>query len=151
MKLTHLFIGILAGLALVMASGCSDDSSPTNGGGDTLPAEVVATCDYQSVIVNGWAEALEDVMEWDANTVRATLVINSDGSYRYSEWNASDQELWWESGIVSVNGANITVTPTANSDGSPSAAWTGTWTVNGNVLTLSVTTQTGALVFTLTK
>ena len=151
MKLAHLFIGILAGLALVMVSGCSDDGSPTNGGGDTLPAEVVATWDFQSVIVNGWAEALEDVLEWDANTVRATLVINSDGSYRYSEWNASGQEVWWESGTIAINGTSITWTPTADSDGSPDPAWSGTWSVTANIFSITRLEQSSTIRVTLTR
>jgi len=145
----------MVSLALLTGPGCGGDDTPTGTGGNgnpgSIPPEIVATWHYQSVTVNGTPVSLALFLEWDQSTVRSTLTMNSNGSHRYSEWNASDQEMWWQSGTYAINGTNATFTAKANSDGVPEPPWSSPWAVNGNTLTFAWQDQGDNLVVKLTQ
>jgi len=87
---------LLCGLLLVGCSGGEDDEP----GSGNPPAALVGTWVFQSVTVNGAPQALGEVLDWQAGTVAASMIIQSNGGYSISEVDAQGQQTHFENGFV---------------------------------------------------
>ncbi len=131
-KIASVFVVLLF---LIAVCGKEEATSPTP---RIFPEELVGTWDYQSVTIDGIDAVLRLILDWQEETVRATLSISSDGSFVNSEYSADDSVMWFEDGNLAVNSNNFTITFYNNSNGviSPPEIQSGTWEVSGNQLTL---------------
>jgi len=129
-------ISILPALIFLLA-GCGKDE-PTTPNLRTFPSELVGTWDFQSVTVNGQQAILSMILDWQEETVRATLTISADGDYVIDQYSADDSLVYFADGTFAANNDHFTLTTYNNSYGivSPPVIQDGTWQVSGNQLTL---------------
>lgn len=87
------------------------------------------------------------VLEWHAGVVRAEFYIRADGTYVYQEVNQQGGQLWFESGFVFVDGNEMDINIQQDGDGPVSETNPVTFTLAGDVLTITESTT----VFTLVR
>ena len=119
-------------LFISLAPGCGkDDNNPAAPTGD-VPAELLGTWYYQSASINGVQVPLGFILGWDQGTVSARFTVGSDESFIYEELNADAAVVWTESGTFTVDGNSATITITENDDGpvDPPEVLSGTWSFN---------------------
>jgi hypothetical protein len=138
----------------VLQPGCKkDDDSPTSPGATGVPAALVGTWTLQSATLNGQPADLATLFEWVQGTESATVKIEANGSYTYTELNGSSQVLFTNAGTFTVTGSNFTVSITS-ANGQPlqtPEGFAGTWAVNGNTVSLTIASPLGQVVVTGTK
>ena len=125
-----------------LVSGCSEDKkSSTAPVESNIPQDLLGTWYYQSATVNGVPVALSYVLQWDEGTVAARFTVGSDGSLVNEELDDNDEVVWTETGTITIDGDNATITITADDDGpiDPPDVLSGTWSLNddGDELTLT--------------
>ena len=139
-------------MTALLVAGCSDDDNPANDN-NTLPDELVGTWTHQSVTLDGTPQDMADFFEWDVNAVKAHVIINANKTQRYEELDDQDAILYYDEGPISINGQSIEVTVNSENGQSvtPYTAFTGTWALSGNQLTLTGEDGGHTIVITLTK
>lgn len=146
-------IAILAMIFLVVVvADCGKDNDST--GPDTsIPAGLIATWTYQSASINEIDVNLGTVLQWQEGTVSARFTVSDDGSFVNEELDSEDVIQWTESGTIAISGNNATITITSDSDGpvDPPDIMSGTWALDGNILTLTTTMEGYTLVLVATK
>ena len=140
-------------LSAVLIIGCSsdDDDDPTGPGEGKPPAAMVDTWHFQDVTQNGAAAVLATVLEWQPLTVRAEFAIQANGAYVYQEVNQQGGQLWFESGFVFVDGTEMDINILLDGDGQVDETNPVTFSLAGDVLTITETTPGTTLVFTLVR
>ncbi len=129
-------------IPVVIISGCGEDKDPI--GPDTsIPAELVAIWTYQSASINQQEINLGIVLQWQEGTVSARFTVSDNGTFVNEELDIEETVQWTESGTFTVDGNNATITITSDSDGpvEPPDIMSGTWALNGNLLTLTTTLE----------
>lgn len=137
LQLRAIGIALLTGGALLLGCASEDDEST---GADTSghpPAAMVGSWIFQSATVNGSPVALDSVMEWQPQTVQAKLHVQTNSAYVFEEVNIGGGQLWFESGFVFIDGAEIDVNAQLDSDGPASETTRWSFTLNDTVFTLS--------------
>lgn len=146
-------IAILAMIFLVVVvADCGKDNDST--GPDTsIPAGLIATWTYQSASINEIDVNLGTVLQWQEGTVSARFTVSDDGTFVNEELDSEDVIQWTESGTIAISGNNATITITSDSDGpvDPPDIMSGTWALDGNILTLTTTMEGYTLVLVATK
>ncbi|UCC79749.1 MAG: hypothetical protein JSW64_16045 [Candidatus Zixiibacteriota bacterium] len=133
---------------LILPAGCGKDDNPTNPGSN-VPPELVGTWLWQSATANGIPIGLGWVFEWNPGTVAARFTVGSDGSLVHEELDADSVVVWSEWGTFTVDGNTATISITENDNGPVDPPWemTGTWALNENQDELTLnTTYMGATV-----
>ena len=129
-------------IPVVIISGCGEDKDST--GPDTsIPAGLIATWTYQSASINEQEINLGIVLQWHEGTVSARFTVSDDGTFVNEELDIEETVQWTESGTITISGNNATITITSDSDGpvDPPDIMSGTWALNGNILTLTTTME----------
>ncbi len=144
-KWTKLFSILLLTLMLFLVVGCDDDDDDaiTNDVNDPNTLALFDTWAQSAVTLNGVAADLADFFEWSEGAIGTNITFNNDFTYDVNEFNASDSTLYFESGTITVTGSHIIVTTTSE-DGTevtPYVSVDGTWSISGNTLTISATTE----------
>jgi len=131
----------------LLSAGCGKDDDNPAGPQNTVPAELVGTWLYDSATLNGVPFGLGLLLGWEPGTEAARFTVGSDRSFVYEELDADSAVVWTEWGTFTVSGNNATISVTENDDGpvDPPEIMSGTWTVNGDTLTL-ITSYQGATV-----
>lgn len=103
--------------------------------------QLVGNWNPQSATVNGAASTPAIALQWVNGTVAARLVVNANASFTYSEMDAANAVLYSESGTFTTNGNSLTLTFTsANGQPvNPPVVRTRTWAIAGNQLTITAT------------
>jgi len=132
---------------LLILVGCGKDDNNPAGPQNNVPAELVGGWLYDSATLNGGPFSLALLLGWDPGTEAARFMVGADESFIYEELDADSAVVWTESGTFTVDGNTATITVTENDDGpvNPPDILSGTWAVSGDTLTLS-TTYLGATV-----
>jgi hypothetical protein len=148
MKSKKPFIIILSGLLLVIGPGCGKDDGPTDSG-PVVPAELVDTWVYQSATINGMPINLSVILQWHIGTESAQFTVGEDGSFVDEELDGNGEVNWFKMGTFTVDGNTATITVTTDSDGpvEPPDTLTGTWVVDGDELTLTTEYMGATVVF----
>jgi len=121
-------IVVLAILLLATFSGCGDDNKGSNNVGNKIPPELVGTWTFQKATVDGDSTSLVYII----GSVSARITISVEGSYVIEALGSEGTVQWSETGIFSVNGNSFTI-------GAENLYFeSGTWSVKGNQLTLTV-------------
>jgi len=156
--LARWFVTILMGVALTTGlTGCigSDDipTIPGIGGGDDVPAALLGNWTFQSVTLDGQAQDLSDWFEWNAETVEAHLIVADNFTLRSEEVDGDSAVLYWDSGTFTVDGQTITVTITSENGNAVTAytAFDGSWLVVSNLLTLTMIDDGHTVAMVLTR
>ncbi len=143
---------ILTMLVLLLAGigwNCGDkDDGPTDPG-SSVPTQLVGTWLYQSVTVNGVPTSLALALQWQQGTESAQFTVSGAGSFLYEELDADQNVNWFESGTIAVDGNDATILVTSDSEGQvdPPDSLSGTWHLEGDILSLSVDYQGATFVF----
>ena len=119
-------------LALVLAS-CGRKPDPV-GPTTSLPEQLVGTWTIQSVKLDGVETPLAEAFGWGPNTVSSRMTIEENGNYSGREFNGTGAAVYTETGLVSVNEKNISIT-IETADGkalTPPEGKTGQWEVAKN-------------------
>ena len=140
--LARWFVTILMGVALTTGlTGCiGGDDDPVDPGTGGAPAALVGTWTFQTVTLDGQPQDLADWFEWQAETVSAHVIINGDYTQRFVELDAQSNVVYYDSGVFTVDGQNLTVTVNSE-NGSAVTAYTtfeGSWLVVGSLLTMTM-------------
>ena len=151
MKFKSFVIAVLA-LSLTMVS-CSDkDDTPTQPG-ESIPQELVDTWLYQSASINDVPVGLALVLQWQPETESAIFTVGSDESFIYEELHSDGTNIWTEIGTIEINGDNATITVTEDTDGpvAPPDILDGSWSLDGDILSLSTTLESLIVVMTAVR
>jgi hypothetical protein len=137
MKARRLVVGILLLLSLFIYFGCSDDDddNPTNST-DPVPSALVGTWWFDSASINGVPATLDDLSFTDTSQTMS-ITFNSDRTWSSAEYY-NDIEVFSQSGTFTVNGDTLTVTRTMM-DGAPinpPESYKATYSISSNELTL---------------
>lgn len=126
---------------LLLSFGCGKDDNPA-GPQNNVPAELVGTWYYQSGTLNGDPQELSFLLRWNLGTEYARFTVGSDRSFVYEELDVDSVVVWTESGTFTVNGNNATISVTENDDGpvNPPDVLSGTWSLNANQDELTLST-----------
>lgn len=135
---------ILSGIIicmLILPFGCGKDDNPA-GPQNNVPAELVGTWYYESGTLNGNPQELSFLLQWNPGTEYARFTVGSDRSFVYEELDVDSVVVWTESGTFTVNGNNATISVTENDDGpvNPPDVLSGTWSLNANQDELTLST-----------
>ncbi len=137
--MTHrITIGIVVLLSVFLVVSCDKSTDP-----QSLPAELVGTWVFQSATLNGQPISLSVVLDWDPATVSCASIVDANGGYTYNEYdgaNATGNVLYYNSGTASVQGSTMTISVT-NDNGTPLQqpdVLPFTWALSGTTLTLSL-------------
>ena len=105
--------------------------------GDGLPADLVGVWEPQSATVNGTDVDLPTFFDWDPNTVTSRVALYFNDTYEVHDLDASEGDTYTETGVVSVDGNQFTLTQlTENGVEVPDGdVMTMTWEVTGDQLT----------------
>lgn len=139
---------------LILSSGCGKDKSTNNPPESNIPQELLGTWTYQSATINGVPISLALILGWEQGTVSARFTVSQDGSFVYEELDANGDVIWTEYGTFEVNGNTATISITSDTDGPidpPPDPMTGTWQVEGNTLTLTTDYNGATVVLTATR
>ncbi len=139
-------------IPVVIISGCGEDKDST--GPDTsIPAGLIATWTYQSATINEQEINLGIVLQWQEGTVSARFTVSDDGTFVNEELDIEETVQWTESGTFTVSDNNATITITSDSDGpvEPPDIMSGTWALDGNLLTLTTTMEGFTVVLVAVK
>ncbi len=139
-------------IPVVIITGCGEDNDPT--GPDTsIPAGLIATWTYQSATIGGQEINLGIALQWQEGTVSARFMVSDDGTFVNEELDIADTVQWTERGTFTVSDNNATITITSDSDGpvDPPDIMSGTWALNGNLLTLTTSMEGLAVVIVAVK
>ena len=120
----------------------------------TLPAvEGVGKWDYETVFINGVEADLRTVFEWSDRGVAANLTIEPNGVMIYREVNARGRPVFFENGIMFLDGNSYVIDAQESSDGPVDRIDIGTWVLRGDTLVLTqfVVEAGMTVVFTLTR
>lgn len=119
-------------LLIALSVGCSKDKSNPAEPQSNVPAELQGTWYFQSATVGGNSIPLGTVLGWDQGTVAARFTVGSDESLVYEELNAADSVVWTETGTFTVDGNSATLSLTEDNDGPivPPFTLSGTWSLN---------------------
>jgi hypothetical protein len=139
---------------VLLQPGCKkDEDSPTTPGSAGVPAALVGTWTLQSATLNGQPADLATLFNWVEGTESATLRLDANGAYTYTELSGAAQPLFSNAGTITVTGSNFTVSVTSE-NGQPlqtPEGFGGTWAVSGNTVTLTIPNPLGQVVVTGTK
>jgi hypothetical protein len=138
---------------LLLSAGCGKDDDNPAGPQNNVPAELVGGWLYDSATLNGVPFSLALLLQWEPGTEAARFMVGSDGSLVYEELDSDSAVVWTEWGTFTVNGNTATLTITENDDGpvDPPQVLSGTWAVNGDTLTLSTIYQGATVVLTAVR
>ena len=138
---------------LMLATGCGKDDDNPAGPQYDVPQELVGGWIYDSATLNGVPFNLGLILGWEPGTEAARFYVGADESFVYEELDADSAVVWTESGTFSVNGTIVTITVTENDDGpvDPPEIFSGNWAVDGTVLTLTTIYQGATVVITANK
>ena len=130
--------------------GCKKDDSGTQPTQATPPpTELVATWIFQSATVAGSPAPLSDVLNWEAASVSANFTVSPTGGYAYREVDGAGATTFSSSGTITITATGFTIVVN-NVGGTPIPPQTlsGTWSLNGSLLSLtaSIGGQTVVLV-----
>jgi hypothetical protein len=147
MKFKTYFIIIITGLALAAGSGCDKDDGPTDSN-PAVPPELVDTWVYQSATINGVPINLSIILQWHVGTETARFTVGEDESFLEEELDGNGEVNWFRTGTFTVDGNSATITVTADSDGPVDPdTLSGTWELDGDELTLTTDYQGATVVF----
>jgi len=139
-------------LSFILAAGCGKDDNPAEPQ-NNVPAELVGGWLWESATVGGVPWSLALLFQWQPGTEAARFMVGSDGSLVYEELDADSVVVWTEWGTFTVDGNTATLTITENDDGplpEPQVI-TGSWVLNGDTLTLTTIYQGATVVLTAVK
>ncbi len=147
--ITILCLGaILSGLLSV---GCGNDNP--SGAGGFIPAGLIATWTYESVTINGETAELRAALEWQPESVTAQFTLSLDATFVQEELDSTGTIVWTQQGNFSMTLTHFTITVTSDSDGpvDPPLVVSGSGTLSGNKLTMTVVEEGDTYVFVATK
>ncbi len=106
-----------------------------------------------SATANGQPVDPAQIFNYVQGTVSARFTFGANGAFTYEEKDAQGNTLYTETGTFTVNGQNVTVSITqANGQPHPQPySITGTWAVTGNQLTFTFTDQNTTIVLVFTR
>ena len=140
---------LIAGALLVSCASEDDDSSTDSGASGKPPAEMVGDWIFQSATVDGTPVPLDSIMEWLPQTVQAKLHVQANSAYVFEEVNNIGGQLWFESGFVFIDGAEIDINAQLDSDGPANETTRWSFTVNDTMFTLSRVDSGQTVMYTL--
>jgi len=140
------FLLLLAAILLITAGCDGDDDNTVSDVNDLFGTWV-----QESVTINGVGADLADVLEWDEETVAGYLALYNDYTYEAKEVNASDSNLYLETGTFDIDDSWLIVTASTENGSpvTPHQVFNGQWSTNGIVLTLTQTVGNDTMVLTL--
>jgi hypothetical protein len=151
-KLTLLNVLVFSALVMSLAAGCGkDDGNGPDPDNKVIPPALVTTWTFQSVTINGYYGSLDEVLEWQYESVLAGFSIEADGKYTYLEIDSYGELSWYEMGTVSISGDNFTFVTTSDADGPVNDRMSGSWSLSGNTLTMTVSEEGDRYVFQATS
>ena len=135
---------------LIMVACGGDETNDSDDLGDGKPtADLVGTWVFQSVTVNGAAQTLADVMEWQPETVGARISIRSNGGYSMEELNSQGQQTFFENGFVFVEGNEMDINILLPDGATIDETIFTTFTLSGGILTVTTVEDGDTITFTL--
>lgn len=140
-------------LSALVLVGCGSDGEANSTGAELgkPPAAMVDTWQFQSATLNGAPSALATVLDWHAGVERAEFCVEADGTYVYQEVDQRGGRLWFESGFVFVEGNEIDINLQMDGDGPVNETLPFTFTLVGDVLTITETTPSNTTLLTLAR
>lgn len=135
-------------VALTHVNCKKDSANPA-----TAQSQLVGTWNPQSATVNGTATPVSQAMSWVAGAVAARLVINSNGSFSYTELDGANTVLYSNAGTYTTSGASATLTYTTENGQpiNPPVTQSLTWTVSGSQLTTTTSVSGNTIVIVYAK
>ncbi|MEA1980899.1 MAG: hypothetical protein U9N54_07995 [candidate division Zixibacteria bacterium] len=143
-KWTKLFSILLLTLMLFLVVGCDDDDDAiTNDNTDPNTMELFGTWAQSAVTVDGVEMDVAEFFEWSEGAVGTHITFNDDFTYVVNEFDASDETTYYENGTITVTGSHIIVTTTSEEGTAvtPHDVVDGTWSISGDILTVSATME----------
>ena len=143
MNKTKLILGCALALLIALSAGCGKDDDNPAAPQDNVPAELVGTWYYESGTLNGEPRDLSFLLRWESGTEAARFTVGSDRSFVNEELDADSAVVWTETGTFTVDGNNATITVTETDDGpvQPPEVMSGTWALNEAQDQLTLTTS----------
>ena len=125
-------------LPVFIGIGCSDNGSDSN---DEIPANLVDTWWYGSAAMNGIP--IYDYSELSNHDLATTssITFEADGTWEMHEYGDGPTPIFSQSGTFTISGSNINIRVTVY-DGvpqDPPEEFTAQFSVNGNILTMTMT------------
>ena len=138
---------------LLLSAGCGKDDDNPAGPQGNVPVEIVGGWLYESATLNGVPFSLALLLQWEPETEFARFMVGADESFVYEELDTDSTVVWTESGTFTVNGSIVTITVTENDDGpvDPPHILSGNWAVAGDTLTLTTIYQGATVVITTVR
>ena len=137
---------------LVLATGCSDDS--TEAPAPTVHDDLVTVWRATGVTIDGAPVEMADFFEFSEGAAALNLTIDADATYQVEELDsASDPAnvLYYEEGIAESSGQTLTLTKVSE-DGvdlpAPVVTAQGTWEVDGFTMTFTMQEAGSTVVIT---
>ncbi|RKX29739.1 MAG: hypothetical protein DRP47_00915 [Candidatus Zixiibacteriota bacterium] len=118
-----------------------------------VPDELLGTWTFQTITVDGTTTDIADIFEWDSTTVSSHIIIYADYTTRYEELDSDNSVVFYDKELFVINENSLTITAVSE-NGSPiehQYAFSGSWSISGNQLTLSTSEEGHTIVFTLSK
>ena len=133
--------------------GCEDKESIPTIPEPLIPSELVGTWLYQAATINGEEYPLIFILQWHDGTESAQFTIGDDGTFLYEELDADTAVVWVENGTITIDGHNAVITVTSDTDGpvNPPDVLSGTWHLEGDILSMTTTYQGATIVLSSIK
>ena len=141
MKTLNLILSIVLIIGLMLSAGCGDSpTGPDQEKKEEIPwsapsQELVGMWLFTEVSVNGSPSNLSSALDWEPNSAYAAIQIESDGTMYYAEFDQEFEITINGSGTVQTAGNKLKFSLT--NDHGNTLNISGTWSVNGNKLTLT--------------
>ena len=140
MKTLNLILSITLIIGLMLSAGCGD--SPTGPDQEkkeeinwSSPSpELVGMWLFTGASVNGSPSNLSSALDWESGSVYAAIQIEDDGTLYYAEFDKDFEITINGSGKVQTAGNKLKFNLT--NDHGDTLNISGTWAINGNILTL---------------
>ena len=149
MKLSKLMLGLIILLPILVCLGCGDDDDGITKS-DPIPANLVGTWWFNSATENGDPITYTELNYSDSG-VTQSVTFTANGDWNLVEYDSDMDTVYTGSGTFSVSGNQLTITVKAENGQpvTPPQTSTSTYAVSGDILTITVEFTIGSESYTI--